>query len=144
MLCYTFTSTNKHYMNDYLHEPSDYRPECHNTITHRYSATNNSQVTVNQCTLVIRSYIAFGSLFQSIFYSNSWIGRVQIIMAISRCFFTFSTVIHDIFQLNIPYCVDIINNKCINYLVWALIIRNVLKISKKKLPEVWIYAYRRE
>ena len=50
-------------MNDDLHEPSDYRPEFQNTITHRCSATNNSQVTVNQCTLVIRSYIALGSLF---------------------------------------------------------------------------------
>ena len=49
-------------MNDYLHEPSDYQPEFHNTITHRCSATNNSQITVNQCTLVNRSYIAFGSL----------------------------------------------------------------------------------
>ena len=52
-------------------------------------------------------------------------------MAISRCFLHFQQLYHDIFQLNIPYCVDIINNKCINYLVWALIIRNVLKISQK-------------
>ena len=52
-------------------------------------------------------------------------------MAISRCFLHFQQFYHDIFQLNIPYCVDIINNKCINDLVWALIIRNVRKISQK-------------
>ena len=52
-------------------------------------------------------------------------------MAISRCFLHFQQLYHDIFRLNIPYCVDIINNKCINYLVWALIIRNVPKISQK-------------
>ena len=52
-------------------------------------------------------------------------------MAISHCFLHFQQLYHDIFQLNIPYCVDIINNKYINYLVWALIIRNVPKISQK-------------